>query len=362
MANILLDAYGDSPSFRLTRLFFYSLKAHSKIGLRVKLTRYITPSDLDWCDIFISLRGYNRLNEYLAEQAVKHGKYLILCLDDDLLNVSFPDVNKKIDKENKRALENIIRLSNCLLVSNPYLGEKYADEGRKYCVVNTIVTKNEIIKPKRHESDKIKIVYAANTGHKIFYDKYILPAMGKLYERYGNKLSYCFIGPEIEVEDPRIDVVRYKSMEYDAYNRYMMTHRFDIGVAPLFDDEVCRCKYFNKYIEYSKYGICGLYSDVSPYNLIVKDGINGGLANNTVESWYKVLCEFIDSKELRENSIANAQRQIEEEHNASYILGKLVNDLPQLISYVSSGGKIKKMKNMYVWFLFNEFRRRYIYR
>lgn len=361
MSNILLESYNDCPSLRLVGSFFNSLKEYSEIGLRIKLTRHITKSDLEWCDILVSLRGANKLSKYLAEQAVKNKKYLILCIDDDLLHVPYPDLNKIVDKENKASLQKIINIADSLIVPSTYLGKKYSKEKSNYCVINTALKENEIIKWPEKESGYIKIIYAAHPGHKIFYEKYILPNMGKLYERYGDRLSYHFIGPQITVDDSRINVKYYKSMTYDDYHCFMKKNQFDIGVAPLFDTEVCRCKYFNKYIEYSKFGICGLYSNVLPYTSVVKNETNGLLVDNSSEAWYVALCKLIDSKDLRETLILNAQQQIKKEHNLDYILAQSIHDLPQMISYISPKRKIKRIRNMYLWFLIHELRNRYIY-
>ena len=63
----------------------------------------------------------------------------------------------------------------------------------------------------------------------------------------------------------------------------MKESNFNIGFAPLDNTYFANRKYFNKYIEYTKFGILGMYSNTMPYTLIVKDKENGILVDNSSE-------------------------------------------------------------------------------
>ena len=56
------------------------------------------------------------------------------------------------------------------------------------------------------------------------------------------------------------------------------------------------CKYFNKYIEYGRFGIIGIYSDVLPYSGKIIDGVNGILVKNTREAWFSALDKLIQDQ------------------------------------------------------------------
>ena len=118
-----------------------------------------------------------------------------------------------------------------------------------------------------------------------------------------------FIGVEPIVN--KSDVVHFvKGMPYQDYLDYMNSHAFDIGLAPLEDNPFCARKYFAKYIEYSRFGILGLYSDVRPYTYAVKDGYNGILVKDDPIFWRRKLEELIDNRQKISNLIDNAQEEL----------------------------------------------------
>ena len=90
----------------------------------------------------------------------------------------------------------------------------------------------------------------------------------------------------------------------------MKERNWDIGLAPLEESKFTSCKYFNKYIEYSSYGIAGVYSAVEPYTFGIKDGLNGILCDNTVESWVQALNLLIKDTELTKNISEFAQKEL----------------------------------------------------
>ena len=95
-----------------------------------------------------------------------------------------------------------------------------------------------------------------------------------------------------------------------------------------------------------------------PYTMVVKNEVNGLLVDNSVDSWYVALCKLIDLKDLRTSCLLNAQQQLRQEHNIDYVLTKLINDLPLMVTYISPELKVKSLKNMYLWFLYNALKRR----
>lgn len=110
----------------------------------------------------------------------------------------------------------------------------------------------------------------------------------------------------------------------------MEEQKFDIGISPLEDTPFTRCKYFNKYLEYTLSGIVGIYSKVEPYTYVVKDGWNGFLAENTKESWKKQIFRVIEDALLRHSCARNAQSHVIENFNEKSIMKRYLNEIPEL--------------------------------
>lgn len=337
LTNILLMCYQPIPSFHLTINDFKRFSTVIPISVRTKLTRDITNDDVRWCDVLCCVRGTDPLSEFVVNEAKRIGVKVVLMLDDDLMSTD-TSKNKNIEKIFKKSLLNIISSSDYMITSSMYLGEKYRRKyGINFCISDTVVAKNEIKENRTDEEDKareqVKLLYAASPKHIEFYNELIQPILERLYERYADRICLTVIGPDVEVKSNYIKIIKHKSMSFDDYCKFMSNNNFDIGLAPIFDNEFCRSKYYNKYLEYSKNNICGVYSNLMPYNLIVKNDENGILANNTSDDWFNQLCKIIDSKEEREKCVKNAQRQIITDFSLESVSNRLYKDIGGLFDY-----------------------------
>jgi hypothetical protein len=82
---------------------------------------------------------------------------------------------------------------------------------------------------------------------------------------------------------------------YDKFPELLMSMRWDIGIAPLVDDEFNRGKSHIKYMEYAMKHIPVVASDVYPYTHGAREAL---LCRNTVD-WYRNLKNLIRDKKLR---------------------------------------------------------------
>ncbi|SRR6266851_291489 len=87
---------------------------------------------------------------------------------------------------------------------------------------------------------------------------------------------------------------------------------FDVGLAPLDDNEFSRSKSFIKALEYSALGIPVIASDVEPYRGFIRDGETGFLIRYEHE-WLKRMSELAADEALREK-MGLAARQAAQEH------------------------------------------------
>lgn len=329
MTNILIEGE-HIPSYDMTIIAFERFSKLLPINIRPVLTRSVSRSDLKWCDIYICVRGNNPLRLYLCKQAKKQGCKVILMLDDDLLSYNSNE-HPLYEKICKRSLLSIIKLSDIILTPSEYLGNKYGIQfGKNYVVTNTAIDREDI-KDNWYRSDRIRLLYAA--GHMYNFEQQILPILSKLYGRYNDKISLTIIGGKIKAESIKMPITFLDSMPYHEYREYMKNHSFDIGFAPLYETEMVKSKYFNKYLEYSTQGICGIYSNNLPYAAIVKDSVNGLLAQNTPESWFAATCSLVDDPILRERCVKYAQSELINRFSINNIIKQLCSDIPWLATF-----------------------------
>ena len=297
----------------------------------------------------ISVRANNPMSAWVVKEASKNGRKIILILDDDLLNIK-SNQHPYIDKIMKDSLLRVLKMASHVITVSQYLGEKYQKNYNvNYVLTDTVFEKNEI-RPMLPSCNTIKIVYAAARGHIVFFNKLISPIIDKLYEKYGDLVSFTVIGPEINCNNYKMNVEFVPSMPMDEYQAYMSCHHFDIGIAPLFATEVCYSKYYNKYLEYTKNNIFGVYSKQLPYISVIEDGKNGLLADGNPDSWFDSLCKAIDDAKLRKDGVEAAQEQLLLNNNLNSISERLNKAIPYITNYKAPNMKCIGFNCMYVKF------------
>lgn len=360
MTNVLLICISEMPSYNLTVKDFQCYSRELGFNLRNKLSRYIVLSDLTWCDILICVRGNDSLSSYLARIANGIGKKVILALDDDLLEYDAVGCHPTNNRKARKSLRQVLDYTDYIVTTSRYLGEKYNHKyGIQYALLDTIVQEEDIVVTP-HKNDVISIVYAASSGHKVFFEEIVNPALSKISDLFSEKISLYVVGLTPNIVNVRFPVEFVPQMKFDDYQKYMRHHHFDIGLAPLMDSNLCRSKYYNKFIEYSKYGICGIYSNVLPYNLIVNNKVNGLLVENNAESWIMAISELVENNKLRECCRENAKKQLLRDFSSMKMAKKLSNQIPEINTYKSHIKRKKPILPMGLFFLLHELKRRFL--
>ena len=315
-------------------------KNKKSIGLetRFKKITEVTREDIDWCDLLEMIRPSDPYSVFLAKRAREAGCFVMSFFDDDLYS---PPASRPTPKWRIRSVKKALGISNILATCSPHIREKYRDftaDKRAVCS-DSVVNPSEIkLIPELTEApleQKVKLIYAANAGHTVFFNHFLLPIMPKLAERYAGKISMTFMGvqPELSQFESQIDIEKFSSMPLEEYRRKIQDGNYDIGLSPLISDEFTKCKYFNKFIEYTMAGIVGMYSNTEPYTYVVKDGENGFLVNDQPEDWYQALCKVIDDALLRNRCVCNAQNLLLTEFTEEAVDAIRIQSIPELSCY-----------------------------
>ncbi|MCY1713491.1 hypothetical protein [Caproiciproducens galactitolivorans] len=328
------------------------LQEQGKCDVHFLQTKHIKKVDIAWCDIFICVRGFEYVSMKAAKAAKQAGRLVIYFLDDDLLNVP-EDVGSKdyfSDESQKQALSEIINFCDMLWCVNPYLGEKYSRFGNKRWVMERVPVPLEHFSYEEHGT--ISILYAGSSDHTPVIREYITPVVRRLCEEFQGLVSFTFIGADPGLSGyENVEYIKFFE-DYEDYYSFLLQKRFDIGLAPVRTTEFYQCKYYNKFIEYTKIGAVGVYTNSLPYTLVIQDGQNGFLCENTFEDWYNTLKKTIVDCDLRKRCAETAYNDLQEKFTYDKVGVKLLEDIPELTYFHApfiNKSKIK-LKNMYFLF------------
>ncbi|MGX8127560.1 hypothetical protein ACWTV9_14920 [Clostridioides difficile] len=324
------------------------LEGENKCEVIFKETVNIKKEDIMWCDIVVCVRGCEFSTLYIMKLAKKFSRFIIYFLDDDLLNVPqnlecseyFKDANLK-----KNLIE-IISISDALWCVNNLLLKKYS----KYCSKNNIITKVPTVLENYEKNTKetINILYAGSVDHSGIIRQYVVPAVIKLCNDFGDRISFTFIGANPNIRGfNNIKYIKYID-DYSKYKELVVNGNFHIGLAPVYTEDFYKCKYYNKFIEYTSINAVGIYTNSEPYVNVISNNKNGFLCENTEEDWYNTIKKVILDNSMRESCLINARKLIFEEFNPKTIAEKMSKDLPEITGYYADkkNDKFIKFRNM----------------
>ena len=293
------------------------------------------------CDIVILVRGYSVLEEKLVAELKKQDKMLIYVLDDDLLNIADGLASSNYFKLDivKNRIQNIMRMCDILITPSIILADKY-----KMLFKRTVIIEEPClpykVKEKKQKS-KVKIGFAGSIDREGDIDSIITEVIRELNHKYKGKISIEFMGakPKI-VEELKLTYYPYEG-SYDTYKEMIANANWDIGLAPMPDTEFHRCKYYNKFIEYSSASIIGVYSDLEPYTQIISHKKDGLLCSNTKQSWIEQVSWLIDHDAEREEIRHRIEMEMKEKFAISIVAEQFYSDIPELSNF-----KAKRCKNI----------------
>lgn len=321
------------PTTSLILNMMHELKKTEQINIKAKSGISITKKHLFWADVVLFIRGADPYMEMIAKAAHESGRYCILYLDDDLLNI--PGYK---DNLYDNALKDCLYYCDLLWSSNSNIIKKYLQYmHHPHSVEEKVFDPINCFLPCCNDINKIRIIFAGSSGHIPNLQKYIIPALNKIGKKF-DFVDVTFIGikkQELSDIDFHAKFVPWFN-NLNKYKNFVSQSGFHIGLAVIEDSDFYHCKYYNKFLEYTKMGVLGIYTDCDPYRFIVKDHENGLLTQNTPSDWERNLEEAIMNAELRTNCIHKAQKLVQEQFNMSIVLKCLLSKIPELTSYKSN--------------------------
>jgi len=336
MPNILVECPQCIASVRIGVLEpLRYLEKRALCEVRYCDTKEIARKDIAWCDVFVCVRGCEYPTLRVVQAAKQAGRFVVYFLDDDLLNIPTGNASTKYysDYKIKQNLSKILCLCDVLWAVNPRIIEKY----QQWCP-RTALTKvpARLVQTPPEETDIFKIVFAGSVDHSAMIQEKISPAVKRLLEEFPDEIEFTFIGADPKLpKRPRVKYHAYFE-SYDQYQEAMITGRYTLGLAPAYDTPFYSCKYYNKFIEYTSYGIPGIYEAVAPYTDIVREGENGYLCLGDAEKWYGKIKEIMMNRHRIVQTAISAQRELERDFSHAAVTDALLVQIPEFQEYQAS--------------------------
>ena len=335
--RIMHDAYGGVDYYRIVKPL--QLLGQDIIGKKV--ADYANYEDLvrDY-DIIVMKPVSNQAGFRLLYACRVLGKKLVIDLDDNLFENRETQAtydNLQPGSEGRAFSGALISLADAIICSTVPLMEYTKDWLKKvhgievpmYLYPNYFDEKDFDFKPVREKRDDIIIGYPGSTAHDDDL-KYIMPALVEILNKNRNvkvelvgsldeeKANIVFNGFDRTKESFDRIYLSPGTFAFDTYPQLLSTKDWDIGIAPLINDEFNRCKSHIKWMEYAAYKIPCVASRVYPYfepidgKDVIKQAKTGYLARSKRE-FVKYLQLLIDNENLRKRIGQNAHDFVKKE-------------------------------------------------
>lgn len=325
------------------------LNKKQSIDFRFRRSVEVKKADIVWADVVIAIRSSESIEVNIIEQAKKNGRYIIYFLDDDLLNIPKESLSA-VYFQQTNIRDNItknIRNADTLWTTNENIKSKYGVYTKSSHVIHVPIEDDDIctFQDDNKKKQEIIIGFAGSKDHGEFLEILLKDALLELSKQYKDTIRFEFFGakPKFIEGNQLFTYIEYED-NYVSYRKKMSELNWDIALAPLIQSDFHGCKYFNKYIEYSSLGIPAIYSNVAPYIFVVKNRVNGILANNSTKVWKKAIMELVDDFQLRKTIVENSQKQLTQEFTMDFVTDSLIQKIPQIINYKAPLCREKNVK------------------
>lgn len=170
--------------------------------------------------------------------------------------------------------------------------------------------------------NRVRIGYMGGRTHIPDLDS-ISPVLNRIGEEWGDKVEFHFWGCKPSEEIIGNVIVHYleEKIDYREFSAEFSQAQADIWLAPLQDSIFNRCKSSIKYWEYAAVGGVGIFSNLEPYQRVIKNGQNGFLASHQLE-WFDALSKLVANPALRAVIAREAKKTLEKHGRLSLHLGE----------------------------------------
>jgi glycosyltransferase involved in cell wall biosynthesis len=298
-----------------------ALHREGRIIFDVALESWVRRRQLASADVVVFCRNQEPRFGAALEAARQLGKPIVYELDDDFFAIPIQAAGGQYHRDPARLaqLERYLRSATLVRVYSEALRARAATLNAQVRRVDGLVDWDLVAaQPAPRAPGPLRIVYATSRTvdalAAIFLDD-----LRAVLDAYRGQVEAWFWGyhpPELAGR-PDVHFVDYVR-DYDAFFRRFAAASFDIGLAPLPDDEFHRAKSDNKFREYAASRIAGIYSDTIVYRERVSHGRTGLLVSPEPRGWFTAMARLIEDDALRTRIQEEAWTYARERYGVSH--------------------------------------------
>lgn len=196
----------------------------------------------------------------------------------------------------------LIKVAHLVFAGNEYLADYARQFNPQVVIIPTTIDTEEYQRMELPAQTKVCIGWSGSFTT-IEHFQYAIPALTRIKEKYGNRVSFKVIGDGTY----RHEVLEIQGLPWTKQDELKELSGIDIGIMPLPNDEWTNGKCGLKGLQYMALEIATIMSPVGVNTEIIQDGVNGCLAD-TVDEWVEKISLLVEDAELRKN-IGKAGRQ-----------------------------------------------------
>lgn len=340
------DAYIHGIWFHRIKMPTHALEKRGHGCRWVSIGQEFPDEFLDWPDVVVFGRAYP--NQYdpvkWMREFKKRGKRIVYDMDDDFWQVRKDNPSVRVSNALKDQYEGMIAEADAIITPSKVLAKKIKKLTKKpiHIAPNAIDKDWYQIRPKMDKPLTIGYMGAASHWKDLQIIGEVLTELGKkhqfLFSIYGlegepleavmyyyrKTLENNFAPEKNDYYQSALDFYKQLDglkmfhipfMPPELHPHTLSRADFDIGLAPLEDNEFNRGKSCIKFYEYAGVGTAVLASDVLPYKDEVKY-----TAKNTKKDWMKKLEKLIVDADFR-NKLAVEQREWVLQNRSTDVIG-----------------------------------------
>lgn len=311
------DTYFYKPGHYLKKAFFL---------LRSFVKRWLETFSFHRYDyIFVQREALVTGACFYEKKAARSQAKLIFDFDDAIWMQHVSEGNKKFSfLKDTHKTRKLIELADCVLAGNTYLQEYALQFNPNSILFPTIVDTQKYYRTEETLDKEYVCIGWSGSFSTFEHFRYLEPVLQQIYTKYGAKIKIKVIGaPQVALSFPVVFT------EWKEETEVQELAEFDIGVMPLDESDWNKGKCGLKGLLYMSMGIPAVLSPVGVSQEIVSDGMDGFLAKDE-NDWFRILCELIESKSLRDEIGQKGRTKVVER----YSLNSQKNELLKILATV----------------------------
>lgn len=275
------------------------------------------PADaIEGADIVLVQRLFPcRSNRAVLDLILRSGKPILYETDDILHELPDRHYLSAFSRENRTILTEFVRRCDVVQVSTEPLAEAYRAYNPNVRVVPNFLDPApwfpEAMRATSASVTPLVIGFFGTGTHK--QDLAVVEhALTRLAQKHGDAVAFRFLGcatPALQGLPASTYSEHWSA--YDQFPQIIARERIDIGIAPLLDNPLNRCKSDLKWLEYSALRIPGVFSAVTPYIHSIRNGVTGLVVTNESDAWFAALDRLVMDVDLRRHIAEAAHAEVQ---------------------------------------------------